>query len=102
MTASLYDVPKLRPDTVAWWFVESLLAAVQTSGASRPYAIVELAGTDVRHVIVAPNGVSDTVWTSSIIGAGGVGADGAVVVGAGGGAALDARPGIARNLRSLT
>ena len=78
------------------------IAAVQTSGASRPYAILELAGTDVRHAIVAPNGLSDTVWTSSIVGAGGVGADGAVVVGAGGGAALDARPGIARNLRSLT
>ena len=46
--------------------------------------------------------MSATVWTSSIVGAGTVGGAGVVVVPVGGGGALDAAPGRARNLRSLT
>jgi hypothetical protein len=61
----------------------------------------ELAGTLVRHAIVAEKGLSATVWTSSIVGAGGGGGAGVVVVvGAGGGGEVEAAPGSARNLSS--
>ena len=41
----------------------------------------DVAGTSVRHAIVAENGVSEIVWTSVICGGGPTGAAGVVVPG---------------------
>lgn len=62
----------------------------------------DVAGTSVRHAIVAENGVSEIVWTSVICGGGPTGAAGVVVVSvwvvlAGGGSVT---PGRARNRSS--
>jgi hypothetical protein len=68
----------------------------------------DVAGTLVRHAIVAEKGVSDVVRTFEISGGGPVGAAGVVVVAVvvSAGASLVAggagTPGRARNLRSLT
>jgi hypothetical protein len=86
--------------------VLATLGAVQTTGASSPYAIRDVAGTLVCHAMVAENGVRETVCTSWISGGGPVGALGTVVVAvvslggllAGG---VVTTPGRARNLRSL-
>jgi hypothetical protein len=86
--------------------VLATLGAVQRTGASSPYAIRDVAGTFVRHAMVAENGVRESVRTSWISGGGPVGAAGTVVVVvvslgellAGG---VVTTPGSARNLRSL-
>src|SRR5205823_14528828 len=73
------------------------------TGASTPYATRELAGTLVRQAIVAENGSSATVWTSSIVGGGPVGGvREAVVVAGRGGVGAAAPRGRARRPRSLT
>jgi hypothetical protein len=88
--------------------VAATLGAVQRTGASSPYAIRDVAGTLVRHAIVAENGVRESVCTSSISGGGPVGVAVVVVVAAvvslGELLACGAvtTPGRARNLRSLT
>jgi hypothetical protein len=87
-----------------------MLGAVQMTGASRPYAIRDVAGTFVRQAMVAENGVSEMVRTFSISGGGPTGWAGVVVVvvvvvvvSVGEPAAgSEVTLGRARNLRSLT
>src|SRR2546423_3519804 len=74
-----YVLEKVRPVTVAWCSVPVTVGAVQTTGASRPYATRAVAGSVVSHASVAENGVRDTVRTFSIFGGGPVGAAGVVI-----------------------
>jgi hypothetical protein len=83
-----------------------MLGAVQMTGASRPYAMRDVAGTFVRQAMVAENGVSEMVCTFSISGGGPTGWVGVVVVvvvSVGEPAVgSEVTLGRARNLRSLT
>ena len=102
MTASWYVLENLNPVSVAWCVVPVAVGGVQTTGASRPYTTRPFAGSFVCQTIVAENGDSETVCTSSIVGGGPEGAAGGgfVVESVGGGDASPA-PGSARKVNGL-
>jgi hypothetical protein len=80
VTTSVYELEEVRPVTVASCCVEVAVGAVQITGASRPYAIRELAGSLVCQERVAENGSSEVVCTFWISGGGPLGTAGAGAV----------------------
>src|SRR5437763_4185558 len=79
-TDRTYDVPYVRPVSVATWSSEGAAAAVHSVGAPTPYAIRDDTGSLVCHAIVALDGAIATARTSEISTGGGGAATVVVVV----------------------